>query len=184
MAAGPLLHTSDRQADAAFSLVELLVASVIAGIVLSASLGWVWSVAVLARADDDRAQAATLAAAASRAVIADVRAAVGVGQPPAGRDPVLSLFLVHDHPGAAAEEVLIVWDPARRVLWRNASGTYLADHVSHFAVCYDLGGGQRVDAASMSGADWQAVRTVQVQVTTVVGSATESRTLEIAVGPA
>jgi len=181
-AASPRLP--DRRSQAGFSLVELLVASVIAGIVLSASLGWVWSVAALARADDDRAQAATLAAAASRAVIADVHAAVGVRQPPAGRDPSLSLNLVHDHPATAAEAVLIVWDPARGVLWRNASGTYLADHVSHFAVCYVLDGARRVDGVSMGGSDWAAVRVVQVQVTTVVGSATESRSLEIALGPA
>ena len=175
---------ADSRADAGFSLVELLVASVIAGIVLSASLGWVWSVAALARAEDDRAQAATLAAAASRAVIADVRAAVGVRQPPAGRDPSLSVCVVHDHSAAAAETVLIVWDPARRVLWRNASGTYVADHVSRFAVRYVLDGARQVDGASMGAAEWDAVRGVQVDVTTVVGSATESRSLEIAVGPA
>lgn len=178
------LCRADRRVDAGFSLVELLVASVIAGIVLGASLGWVWSVAALARADDDRAQAATLAAAALRAVSADVRAAVGVVQPPAGRDLSLSLCLVHDHTATAAEGVLIVWDPARRVLWRNASGTYLADHVSRFALRYVLEGARRVDGAAMGEADWGAVRGVQVEVTTAVGSATESRSLEITVGPA
>ena len=183
MAAAPP-RLPDRRSQAGFSLVELLVASVIAGIVLSASLGWVWSVAALARADDDRAQAATLAAAASRAVTADVRTTVGVEQPPAGRDPSLSLCLVRDQPAAAAEAVLIVWDPTRHVLWRNASGTYLADHVSHFSVCYVLGGARRVDGGSIGEADWDAVRGVQVQVTTVVGSAAESRSLEIALGPA
>jgi prepilin-type N-terminal cleavage/methylation domain-containing protein len=183
MAARCLIR-ADRRADAGFSLVELLVASVIAGIILSASLGWVWSVAALARADDDQAQAATLAAAASRAVCADVHAAVGLVQPPSGRDPAFSLCLVHDHTAVAPEGVLIVWDPARRVLWRNASGTYLADHVNRFAVRYVLDGARQVDGASMGGADWDAVRGVRVEVTTVVGSAAESRSLEIAVGPA
>lgn len=178
------LCRADRRAGAGFSLVELLAASVIAGIVLSASLGWVWSVAALARADDDRAQAATLAGAASRAVVADVRTALGVRQPPAGHDPSRSLHLAHDRPAGAAETVLIVWDPARRVLWRNASGTYLADHVSRFAVWYVLGGARRVDGAAMGESDWDAVRGVRVELTTVVGSATESRSLEIAVGPA
>ena len=175
---------ADSPAAAGFSLVELLVASVIAGIVLSASLGWVWNVAALARVEDDRAQAASLAAAASRAVIADVRASVCVQQPPVGRDPSLSLCLVHDHAAAAAEAVLIVWDPARCVLWRNASGTYVADHISRFTVSYTLEGARRVDGASMDGVDWDAVRGVQVEVTAAVGSATESRSLEIAVGPA
>ena len=35
------------------------------------------------------------------------------------------------------------WDPARRVVWRNASGTYLADHVTRFAVSYGLADGRR-----------------------------------------
>ena len=102
---------------------------------------------------------------------------------PAGRDPSRSLSLVHDHPASAAETVLIVWDPARQVLWRNASGTYLADHVSRFAVEYLLDGARQVGRL-MTGADWDAVRSVRVEVTAVVGSATESRSLEVAVGPA
>ena len=96
MTAARCSRLAGARADAGFSLVELLVASVIAGIVLSASLGWVWSVAALAGAEDDRAQAATLAAAASRAVSADVRAAASVCQPPAGRDPHHSLSLVQN----------------------------------------------------------------------------------------
>ena len=89
-------------------------------------------------ATDDGAQAATLAAAASRAVAADVHACLRVAEPPSARDPSRSLALVHDHAAVAAEVVLIVWDPGRGVVWRNASGTYLADHIARFSVAYVL----------------------------------------------
>ena len=71
-------------------------------------------------------------------------------EPPSGRDPSRSLALVHDHAAAAAETVLIVWDPARGVVWRNASGTYLADHVTRFDVAYVLADGSLVDGGDMT----------------------------------
>ena len=117
---------------AGFTLVEVLVAAAVTGVVLAASYGWLWSVAALARRTDDRVQATTLADAAVRGIEGDVHASVGVAPPPAGRDAALSLALVHHHPGMAPESLLIVWDAARRVVWRNASGTYIADHVGSF----------------------------------------------------
>ncbi len=119
----------------------------------------------------------------SRTVAADVHAGVCVVEPPAGRDPSRSLSIVHDHAADAAEAVLIVWDPARGVVWRNASGTYIADHVSGFAVEYVLADGALIDGARMSGTDWSAVRAVRVDLATVVGSATARRSVEAKVGP-
>jgi prepilin-type N-terminal cleavage/methylation domain-containing protein len=169
---------------AGFSLVELLVAAAIIGVVLTASFGWVWSVGALAGRVDDAAQAATLVAAASRAVAAEVHAAVGVDPPGAGRDPSCSLVLVHDHVATAAESVVIVWDPARDVLWRNASGTYLADHVTRFGVAYVLTDGRIVAGASIAEADWTAVGSLRIEISTGVGSASATRSLELTVGPA
>ena len=128
-------------------------------------------------------QAATLAAAASRAVAADVHACLRVEEPPAGRDPSRSLALVHDHAGVAAEVVLIVWDPVRGVVWRNASGTYLADHITRFSVAYVLAGGGLIEGAAMSPSDWAAVRSVRVDLAATVGSATVRRCIEASVGP-
>ncbi len=130
-----------RPSGGGFTLVELLVGASIAAVILAAAYAWLWNVAALADGADDRAQAGTLAAAVSRAVAADVHAGVCVVEPPAGRDPSRSLSIVHDHAAVAAEVVLIVWDPARGVVWRNASGTYIADHVSGFAVEYVLADG-------------------------------------------
>ena len=144
---------AERRREQAFTLIEVLVAAAVAAIVLAGAYGWLWNVAALAGETDDRVQAGTLAAAAARAVGGDVRAAVGVGQPPAGRDPARSLSLAHDHVDVAPEDVLIVWDPARAVVWRNASGTYIADHITGFAVVYGL-----VDGRWLSGAGDARIR--------------------------
>jgi prepilin-type N-terminal cleavage/methylation domain-containing protein len=169
--------------DGAFTLVELMVAAAVAATVLSAAYGWLWNVAAFAERTDDAAQAATLAAAACRIVSADVRACLRVGEPPSGRDPSRSLALAHDHAGVAAEAVLIVWDPARGVVWRNASGTYLADHITWFSVAYVLSGGELIEGAGMSSSDWAAVRAVRIDLAATVGSTTARRCIEASVGP-
>ncbi len=78
--------------------------------------------------------------------------------------------LTHLHPGAVPESVLIVWDPARRVLWRKASGTYLADHVTRFAVTYYDEGGGVLSAADLEAPAWPSrVARVAVEVVVAVG---------------
>jgi prepilin-type N-terminal cleavage/methylation domain-containing protein len=166
-----------------FTLVELLIGASIAAVILSAAYAWLWNVGVFADGADDRAQAATLAAALSRAVVADINAGVGVVEPPSGRNPSRSLTLEHDHVAGALEAVLIVWDPARGVVWRNASGTYIADHVTRFAVAYALADGTLVDGEDMTSSGWNAVRAVHVALEATVGSATSRRSLETSVGP-
>ena len=184
VAGAPAGASVTRRRERGFTLVELLVAAAIAGLVLSAAYGWLWNVAAFAVRTDDAAQAATIAAAVSRAIAGDVRVAVSVGEPPLGRDSSRSLALAHDHVDVAREAVLVAWDPARRVVWRNASGTYLADHVVRFAVCYDLADGRRLAGAEMAPRDWEGVRVVRVELAVAVGAAAVARSLETAVGPA
>jgi prepilin-type N-terminal cleavage/methylation domain-containing protein len=169
---------------AGFSLVELLVAAAVTGVVLAGAYGWLWNVAAVAARTDDRAQAATIAAACARGIASEVRQAVGVEPPPLGRDPARALALRHDHPGSAAEDVLVVWDPSRRVVWRNASGTYLADHVTALRLAYVLAGGQTVPGEHMGPADWAAVLAVRVDIAVAVGSAAAERSAFISLGPA
>ena len=166
-----------------FTLIELLVGAAVAAVVLSAGFAWLWNVAALATGVDDRAHAVTLASSALRAVAADVHSSVSVAEPPSSREPARSLALVHDHAAEAPEVVLIVWDPARRVVWRNASGTYLADHVTRFDLTYILADGSRVDAAAMSSPDWSAVRAVRVDLAARFGEVVVQRSLEASVGP-
>jgi prepilin-type N-terminal cleavage/methylation domain-containing protein len=158
-----------------FTLIEILVAVAVLAVVLGAAYGWVWSVGSLAGTSDDRAQAGTIAAHLVRSVAEDVGVAVGVIAPSAGRDGGDSLTLFRDGVASAREDLVIVWDPARRVVWRNASGTYVADHVRGFRVGFVLGDGRCVDGGAMGAADWRSVRAVQIAVTVEVGSATVER---------
>ncbi len=174
----------ERRRDQAFTLVEVLVAAAVAAVVLAGAYGWLWNVAALAGETDDRIQAGTLAAAAARAMGGDVRSSVAVRQPPAGRDPARSLWLAHDHVEVAPEDVLVVWDPERAVVWRNASGTYVADHITAFTVVYGLVDGRWLTGAEMAASDWPSVRRLSVELAATVGSATVSRSLEMNVGPA
>ena len=178
-----LEHALGRR-DAGFSLMELLVAAAVVGVVLAAAFGWLWSVAAVAVRTDDRAQAATIAAACVRGMALEVRQAVGVAPPPPGRDPGRALALLHDHPAGAPEVVLVVWDPSRRVVWRNASGAYLADHIAAWRVACLLADGRTVPGEAMGAADWTAVRGVRVDLTVVVGTAPAKRSALISLGPA
>lgn len=169
--------------ECGFTLVELLVALVVAGIVLSACYGWLWSVASLARAQDDRAQAGTIAAAAARAIASDVRAAVTVVPALPAGDAARALSLIHDHVGVPRERVDIVWDPARRVVWRNASGTYLADHVTGFAISYALRDGRELGGEALRSGDWPLVSGVLVRLSVSIGTAQAVRSVYAEVGP-
>ncbi|NLE21540.1 MAG: type II secretion system protein [Actinobacteria bacterium] len=162
-----------------FTLIELLIAAAVTGTVLAATFGWLWNVAAVAHRADDRAQATTIAAACTRAVMRDVAAAVAVG-PPTGQHPARALALRHDRPDVAEEHVLVVWDPSRGVLWRNASGTYLGDHVTGFAVAYVMDDGGLVAGGDMQAGHWAAVRGVRVDLAVTVGSCLQERTFFVA----
>jgi prepilin-type N-terminal cleavage/methylation domain-containing protein len=168
---------------AGFTLVELLVAAAIAAVTLAAAWGWLWNVAGLSAKVDEGTQATTTAASVARAVAADVRAAAAAAVPAGGQDPSRALVLRHDHVDVAPEDVLIAWDPARHVVWRNAPGTYLADHVTRFSVAYVLGDGRRLHGADMDAPDWPAVRLVCIDLRVEVGSGSAARAVTTAMGP-
>lgn len=159
---------------AAFSLVELLVATAITSMILAATWGWVWNAAAAAQAVGERAQAGTSAAAAVRAVAGDIRLASVVQAPPSPLSAARALHLQHRHAGEPAESIIIAWDPDRRVLWRKAPGTYLADHVAAFAVTYLDARGEALALAEAPGDAlwWRCVARVEVSVTVSSGRST------------
>ncbi len=173
-----------RGASTGYSLIEVLLASVVTAVVLAACWGWLWNVGALAARTDDGALARTAAAAALRAVRREVRLAVALRSPAPGSDPAHSLTLVHHHPGSATEPVLVCWDPARRVLWRNASGTYLSDQVTAFTVSYLAADGARTAGADLTAAGWSAVRAVHVDLAVVVSGSRAACSGDIDLGPA
>ncbi len=157
-----------------FSLVELLVAAAIVSTVLTATWGWLWNAGSAADAISERAQAGTSAAAALRAVADDIRLATALQAPPTPLSPARTLHLQHRHVGEPAENILVVWDPERRVLWRKASGTYLADHVAAFAVEYlDAEGNELAPEEAAGDAGWwRQVARVVVGLTVTYGRST------------
>ena len=161
------------------SLVELLVATVIAGIALSGAWAWLWSVAPPARSLGAKAQAVTAAAFALRAVTHDLQESSALLTPTACA-PDQGLLLEHDHPEAAPETVTIVWDASRQVLWRKTSSTYLADHVTRFAIAYLSPVGDAVRPGS-PGSSLRGVATVRVALTVAVGGRAASVQADVAV---
>ncbi len=106
-----------------FSLVELLIAASLAGVMLAASWGWLWTTASAARGADARAQDATAQAFGARMLRADLARAVALGAPDQGICGTTRLTLLARDPRTGVDEVVAVaWDPRRGVVWRKASG--------------------------------------------------------------
>ena len=165
------------------SLIELLVATVIATVVLAGAWAWLWNAAVASSSTADRSRAATAAAFAARSIADDLDASASLQTLPSGYAPARALDLLHLHPEAVPESVLIVWDPAKQVLWRKASGTYLADHVSLFTISYLDIAGRGVPADELAGPAWlDRVARVKVEVVVSVGNDSARAACDVALG--
>jgi hypothetical protein len=155
-------------ADRGLTLVEVLVAACVTSVILAAAWPWLWNAAGVSRRATDREQARSAAAYAARILAADVGEATALLPPPAGVPSSRALQLRHVHLTAGAETVLVRWDPAKCVLWRKTSSTYLADRVTAFAVSYV---GREGDALEPGDAFWPAaVARIAVSLTVTVGA--------------
>jgi type II secretory pathway component PulJ len=155
-----------------FSLVELLIAASLAGVMLAASWGWLWTTASAARGADHRAQDATAQAFGARMLRADLARSVALGMPDQGVCGATRLTLLVRGPSTGIDEVVIVaWDPRRGVLWRKAAGSYLAEGVESMAVRYFArDGGEIVPVNGVLGLDARrSVRRVTVEWTSATG---------------
>ena len=169
---------------AGVTLVELLVAACVSAVALTGAWAWLWSTGGAARGAAGRAQAATAAAFAVRSVADELGLATSLSCPPAGMSPDRALCMEHRHDGVAAETVLVAWDPARRVLWRKAPGTYLADHVERFTVDYFRANGRRLERADFAEAGWpQTVARVVVTAEVTVAECTARASRAVALTP-
>jgi len=164
--------------------MELLVAVAVSAIALGAAWPWLWNSAEAARSIDARSQAATSAAFATRSIMADLELATGLLAPPAGTAPARSLHVQQRRPGEPAESILIVWEPARQVLWRKTSSSYLADHVESFSVTYYDRLGDVLTPAEMALVDWpDSVARVSVALVVAMRAERSSVVRDALVGP-
>ena len=177
------MRPSRTTTQAGVSLVELLVATVIAAVTLCAAWAWLWNAGGASSATVDRTRAATAAAFAARCISDDLDASASLQVPPSAYGPGRALDVTHIHPGAVPESVLIVWDPSRHVLWRKASGTYLADHVTRFAVTYYDGVGRVLSPAALESPAWPSrVARVAVEIVVAVGSESAQAACDVTMG--
>ena len=167
------------------TLVELLVATCVTAVALAGAWAWLWNAGDAANGMAGRAQAATAAAFAVRSVADELGLATALVRPPAGMPPDRAVCVEHRHDGAAVETVLLAWDPPRRVLWRKAPGSYLADHVERFGVDYFGADGRRLGPANFAAAGWpQTVARIVVTVEVAVGGRTAQAGRSIALAQA
>ena len=165
------------------TLVELLIATSVAVVVLGASWAWLWNVGRFVSAADDRAQVSTAAEFAARSLAADIEAAAGLAVPPAAYSPERALVLVHRHARGGPDTVLLVWDPARRVLWRKTSATYLAENVREMDLSYFDPSGRLLGAEDLSQPGWTGrVASVSVRLVIACGRASVRLEREMVVG--
>ena len=156
--------------QAGFSLVELLVATAIASVVLAGGWAWCWTVSGTCAVGCERCDARSSLAFAQRLSAGELGQCVVLVSTPDARCSATSIaFVVPSGHGPTTELVTYVWDPARRVLWRKASGSHLAEGVDEFAVVYFDGQGRPLPLASggeLPDADLSLVR--RVELTAVV----------------
>lgn len=134
-----------RRTTRGLTLVELLVAAALACGLLAAAWGWVWTTAAAARRADAGAQTVTAQAFATRMLRADLAACAGLCPPALGVCGPTRLAVLCRDPLSGDEKVTVVaWDPARRVVWRNASGSYLAERVTAFRTRYFAADGEEL----------------------------------------
>jgi hypothetical protein len=165
---------------AGVTLVELLIAACVTAVALTGAWGWLWNAGAAA----GRGQATTAAAFAVRCVADELGQAVSLSCPPVGMSPDRALCVEHRHRGAAAETVVLAWDPVRRVLWRKTSGTYLADHVERFEVLYFRADGLLLGPAEFSVAGWpQTVARISVTADVTVGGCSARASRVVALAP-
>jgi len=121
---------------AGFSLVELLVAVAIAGVVLTAGWAWCWSVSGSSAAACARLDAASAVAFTQRLTTAELEECLGLVAASSCRCSATSIAFVVPASDGDTELVTYVFDPGRRALWRKSPSAHLVEGADTFAVVY------------------------------------------------
>ena len=159
-----------------FGLVELLVATAIAGVVLAAGWAWCWSVSSSCAAASQRLDAGSSLAFARRLSTNELRSSEGlVATSGAGCTATAISFLAASANGPSPEFITYVWDAGRHVLWRKASGSHIAEGVDSFSISYFDDRGQAVPLAADGALPTAAAARVRmVELSAVVSCARQT----------
>jgi len=133
----PRLAGSPACQTAGFSLVELLVATAVAAVVLTCAWAWCWTLCGSCRVGVERADAASTIAAVRRLTTAELGESLGLVEGSSATCSATSLaFVVPCTDAAGTDLVTYGYDAARGVLWRKSPSSHLAEAVGGFTVAY------------------------------------------------
>jgi len=175
---GPLGDWSKRPSDAGLSLIEVLIAATLTCLVLAASFGWLSSVVSASDHAADHVEVSSSLAFARRLTTSELRQAsalVAVPTAPCGRHTI-SFALPSVANDGTYDLITYTWDAGRNILWRKASGSYVAQGVTHFEVHYFSSDGRElaplVDVLPLSA--YASVRAVSFVCTVRYGQSVQS----------
>jgi len=175
------------RATAAFSLVELLVAVALAGVVSCAGWAWCWSSTGVCARSGDRLDAQSSLAFVRRITTAELHvASCLVNSPSCSCTGHSIVCAVPAADGRSLQLVSYVWDEHRGVVWRKASGSHLVEGAIRFDVAYrDDANGNIVCGPDgrLTTAGLAAVRRVDFALTVIVGTQTVTERWRVGLGP-
>jgi len=134
--------------EGGLTLVEVLVAAVLACGLAVAAYTWLWGTCGACAGETRAAEAQSRLAAVHRRLALDMAQALGLTRPLDGLSERRFALRLIDAAGVL-REVEYCWDPARQVLWRSSSSSYVADGVRGFTVTYLDDRGAAVEPAML-----------------------------------
>lgn len=172
-----------RRTPAGFSLLELLIATTVATVVLAAGWAWCWSLSGSCAAGSARLDAGSSLAFVQRLSTGELGQCDGlVTASDAGCSATSIAFIVPSGEGPTTELITYVWDPGRRVLWRKSPGSHLAEGVDDFAIAYFDYQGHELPVATgggLTGAELPLVRRVKLSAVVDCAAQTASASWQV-----
>ncbi len=168
-----------------FSLIELLVATAITAVILTGGWAWCWSLSGWCATSNERLDAASSLAFVRRltsAELGECRALLADQTVRCSANGIAFAVPSDDGP----EAVSYCYDAARRVLWRKASSSHLAEGVEGFSITYFDARGRALappTGGALPDSDLPLVRRVALRVLVRCASQTRQATWQVCLPP-
>lgn len=164
-----------------FSLIELLVATAVTAVILTGAWAWCWSLSGWCATSTERLDAASSLAFARRLTSAELgECRALLADQPVRCSASGIAFVVPSDDGP--EAVTYSYDAARRVLWRKASSSHIAEGVDGFSITYFDARGRTLTPApggALPDSDLPLVRRVALRVVLRCASQTRQASWQV-----